>query len=770
MGETKASRLCKLAEAGFGQFILPQAVVTFSEFVTNPDLVHSSTIESFGATTFAVRSSARDEDQSDSNAGKYLSMLDVSSEDLLSAISSVFNSYSDVTELDEVLVQPFIRKSVCSGVVFTADPNLGSRFWTINWTNGSDTTEVTSGANNGEMIVSYAGLEVPSSDLGSLRLEELLQIVREIELYGGMDPIDVEWLQTESSTYIVQVRPLVVPKQKIPEGLVSAELMALKNRILSLQQRHPYLAGDTTMFGIMPDWNPAELIGIRPNTLAFSLFKELISDSIWAYERGNLGYRNLRSFPLVLDFAGHPYVDVRISFNSLIPASLSEVVADKLVNYYLRKLHKNPELHDKVEFEIVLSCFTFDWKAHDLELSEAFESHERLEIRESLIQLTRNAIRGKPYGLETVLQKQASLYERYNSIKSANLEPHVEAFWLIEDCKRYGTLPFAGIARLAFIATQLLESLVHAKIVTDLELLAFTSSLQTRTSQMLADQKSMSADEFLATYGHLRPGTFDITSPNYSQAFDSYFPNFGSRENSEAPNHEEVLLDSFVGKVLTFLPESELEVDGEEFLRFCSRAIVTREESKFQFSRHVSEILEAVARFATALGFSRNDASHIRAQTIQDAYRNTGDFRDNVARDIALGIEREALSHSVTLPVLIREAEEVSCFLASNVGANYITLLAVSEEVAYLNSPNQQIAGKIVLIESADPGYDWIFTRGIAGLVTAWGGANSHMAIRAKELMIPSAIGVGETLFQRLKSSAVSIHLDCRNRRLEILS
>ena len=28
-------------------------------------------------------------------------------------------------------------------------------------------------------------------------------------------------------------------------------------------------------------------------------------------------------------------------------------------------------------------------------------------------------------------------------------------YWLIEDCKRFGTLPFAGLARNAFVATDI---------------------------------------------------------------------------------------------------------------------------------------------------------------------------------------------------------------------------------------------------------------------------------------------------------------------------
>ena len=68
--------------------------------------------------------------------------------------------------------------------------------------------------------------------------------------------------------------------------------------------------------------------------------------------------------------------------------------------------------------------------------------------------------------------------------------------------------------------------------------------------------------------------------------------------------------------------------------------------------------------------------------------------------------------------------------------------------------------GKVILIEGADPGFDWIFTQKIAGLITKYGGVNSHMAIRCAEFGIPAAIGCGEQSFERLIKSN-KVHLDC---------
>ena len=76
---------------------------------------------------------------------------------------------------------------------------------------------------------------------------------------------------------------------------------------------------------------------------------------------------------------------------------------------------------------------------------------------------------------------------------------------------------------------------------------------------------------------------------------------------------------------------------------------------------------------------------------------------------------------------------------------------------------------EIVLLENADPGYDFIFSYKIKGLVTRYGGANSHMSIRCLELGIPAAIGVGSKDFERIKSSH-SIEINCKQNYLKIIS
>ena len=99
---------------------------------------------------------------------------------------------------------------------------------------------------------------------------------------------------------------------------------------------------------------------------------------------------------------------------------------------------------------------------------------------------------------------------------------------------------------------------------------------------------------------------------------------------------------------------------------------------------------------------------------------------------------------------------------------NYITQNCVTASIAHIDDPPESFAGKVLFIPSADPGFDWIFTRGISGFVTQFGGMNSHMAIRAGELGIPAVIGCGEALFQHW-SAATKIQLDCGSRQVQLI-
>ena len=133
--------------------------------------------------------------------------------------------------------------------------------------------------------------------------------------------------------------------------------------------------------------------------------------------------------------------------------------------------------------------------------------------------------------------------------------------------------------------------------------------------------------------------------------------------------------------------------------------------------------------------------------------------------------QKEELQGKIELPEVITKLSDFRIFKIGAHETNFIGGGAIEGELCELqiNSTGYDLSNKIVLIESADPGYDWIFGHRISGLITEYGGANSHMAIRAAEYNIPAAIGIGPKTRESLRSYKYVL-IDCRKKTLKGLS
>ena len=359
-----------------------------------------------------------------SEAGRYESVLNVSGIAALRvAIETVIASYPDPHAEHEILIQPMLANVVTSGVAFSSDPNTGSPYAVITMAEGADTAAVTAGRseNHGTILCSRYAEEIPDP-----HVKRVIALLEEVQALSGTDNVDIEFaFDSDNTLYLFQARPLVM---KSESSLSDAEhrnaLAQIATQIETKCRPHPFLRGRRTLFGVMPDWNPAEMIGIRPRPLALSLYRELITDVIWSYQRHNYGYRNLRSFPLLHDFFGLPYIDVRVSFNSFIPGDIPDQLADKLANYYIDALAERPSLHDKVEFEIIFSCYAADIPERLAALKNAGFSQEEIKILEDSLRRLTNGIISNSNGLwQQDTAKLDTLGERYDVIRRNIHEP-----------------------------------------------------------------------------------------------------------------------------------------------------------------------------------------------------------------------------------------------------------------------------------------------------------------------------------------------------------
>ncbi|WP_158968187.1 PEP/pyruvate-binding domain-containing protein [Paraglaciecola sp. L3A3] len=723
-------------------------------------------------TNLVVRSSGLAEDgQKASLAGHFDSVLNVSGRsELEAAIGKVVASFDQKNIKDQIFIQPMLTDVVLSGVVFTKEPSTHSPYYVINYSQSGSTESVTSGSLNEELIY-VAKCQASGTNPGWVT--NLIALCAELELQFSNDSLDIEFaFDKQQKLYLFQVRPLIlVNESALPiVGSLSRHQQLLERvhtTISRLSKPHPYLNGAKTLLGVMPDWNPAEIIGIRPNPLALSLYKELVTNSTWAYQRNNYGYKQLRSFPLLISLAGLPYIDVRVSFNSFVPADIPHPLAEKLVNYYIEQLQRSPEKHDKVEFDIIFSCFTLDIDKRLLVLSKVgFDKNEIAQLTNSLKKLTNNII--NPNGLWTKdILKIESLPARRQTIIDSDLTSVEKVYWLLEDCKRYGTLPFAGLARAGFIAVQILKSMVSEGILSDDNYENFMRSLETVSSNMAKDKLDLSFKAFLEKYGHLRPGTYDILSPRYDQAPEKYFN--GNDNHSKHQLCEDFSLSlKQLEELKTKLETQGIEHDVISLFRFIKGAIEGREYAKFVFSQSLSDAIYLVEQLGNEIGFSKDDMAYCDLSSLYKAYSSSDDIQTLMTNSIIEGKLLYRDTQTLILPPLITEADDVYCFKMPEGEPNFITLLKVVAQTCCNLDDIDNLAGKIVFIPAADPGFDWLFSHNISGLITKYGGANSHMAIRAGELGIPSVIGAGDVLYNKWMKANL-LDLDAGNRKVVVL-
>jgi len=770
--KTKAETLEALAPLLRKGRVLPEVRFSVGDWRSDAaGVLAALTAAPWGSGRVIVRSSARVEDGAmSSQAGKYDSVLGVvGSAAVAQAIERVIESFADDrSDDDQIFVQPMLDHVAMAGVVFSRSPS-GGPYYIINYDDRSGLTDRVTAGTGDNLETFYCLRSRPDACPPSLA--PVIALVRELESLLACDAIDVEFaVGDDGQLYLLQVRPLVVDRQgREADEKVESALADVARKIELLSRPHPYLHGNRAIFGVMPDWNPAEMIGLRPQPLSLSLYCELITDAIWAYQWDNYGYKNLRSFPLLVSFHGLPYIDVRVDFNSWIPRDVSDDLAGRLVNYYIDRLLAEPHLHDKVEFAIIFTCYTLDLPKRMGRLTEnGFSPNDLAELSSALRRLTNRIMHGETALWRGDRAKIDLLARRLPIIWNAKIDKISRIYWLFEDCKRYGTLPFAGLARAGFIAVQLLQSFVDVGVLSAEEKATFMARVDTVASRIGGDFAQLSKADFLARYGHLRPGTYDILSPRYDEAPDLYFDWSSARPPASAPPRFALSIEQ-LRRIEQLLKEHELEIDVLSLIEFIKAGIEGREYAKFVFTRSLSDALSLIRQLGEEHGLSVEDCAYLDYDAIRTLYSESGSVREVLRESVAQGRERHALTRNLVLPPVITSPDEAIAFHLPPSQPNFVTRKSVTALVASVNDPPESFAGRILFVPSADPGFDWIFSRNISGLVTQFGGANSHMAIRAGELGIPGVIGAGEALFRRWQT-ARKLCLDCTNQQVLIIA
>ncbi len=171
------------------------------------------------------------------------------------------------------------------------------------------------------------------------------------------------------------------------------------------------------------------------------------------------------------------------------------------------------------------------------------------------------------------LEKQTELLLGQAATQEAGTEDNIAA--VLRAGNVNGAVPFAMLARHGFIAVTFLKSLVRRGVLAQSEVDAFIGSIRTVAAELVSDLyevhcRHLPREKFLEKYGHLRPGTYDISSPRYDSQPDFFL----SGQRSEPTAHERFhLSEGQRTRTAGLLAETSIAMDAGTFLTYVAEAI-----------------------------------------------------------------------------------------------------------------------------------------------------------------------------------------------------
>lgn len=770
---TKADTLFALQSIVTKSHIEDMMVITVRDFLRGKRATFHIIAERFKGDMVVIRSSSTFEDSIDhSKAGHYESVLNVDSynvDAVCDAISLVMASYTggDTSEeriseiIDEqILIQRQTRDVIMSGVVFTRDIIYNRPYYMLSYDSDGKTDSVTGGKSGKTRWIA----KNISREFLEERFLRLIQAIQEIEaLYPAIEALDIEFaIDKHEQVVIFQVRPLAaVIKQ--PHVITDRELRDTKSFAKCAYLDTGHMLSDTAY------WNLAKTLGTNPRPLDCSLYKELITSRAWSEGVQILGYMPVEHDMMQM-IGNKPYVSLDYAFEGLTPQGLDEHLRYKLFSHYKDLLQENKSEHVNLESDVVFHAFDFmtDCRLEALK-DDGFTDEELGQIRSTLYRVTMNMIHNHKEICEQDKKsiEQLTTFRHEVRANSPLLDTNVMKLYkyieeLLDSLKKNGATQYARQACYAYIARNIGSSLAKAGYFTAEEMRDFYKSIPTITAKFDYDYNrythgKMERSEFDALYGHLRMATYDIRT----DCLRNTKIDIEDEEYAEdlVLSTEPIMLDK--ERLSKAIEDLGFDTTPEELMDFFIETTQSNAFFRFEYTKSLSLILEIIIRLGEILGIAREDMSYLEVTDLLSYHS-----RDSYIQIIESRRDMYHANTYLVLPETIYGIGDIDVIDIDASRPNYITNKFVTADVVNFDEEVvEDVSGKIVLMSQADPTYDWIFEKGIAGLITEHGGATSHMALCCAEFGTPAAIGCGAKIYAELAHKK-RITLDCTNAKI----
>lgn len=770
---TKADTLSALQAIVNKSYIEDMMVITVRDFLRGKRATFHIIAERFKGDLVVVRSSSTFEDSIDhSKAGHYESVLNVDSynvEAVIDAISKVMLSYTDGDESEErlqqvideqILIQRQTRDVVMSGVVFTRDIIYNRPYYMISYDNDGKTDTVTGGKGGKTRWIA----KNVSREFLEEKFLKLIMAVRELEgLFPEIEALDIEFAMNKNDEVIIfQVRPLAAVIDQ-PHILADRDLRDAKSLAKCAYLDEGHMLSDAAY------WNLNRSLGVNPRPLDCSLYRELITARAWSDGVSILGFMPVKEDMMQM-IGNKPYISMDYAFQGLTPNGLDGHLCYKLFSYYKDQLHSQKEGHRRLESEVVFHAYDFMTKRRLEELkNNGFTEEEVEQIQNVLFNTTQELIKNqkaitaddkKHLDALADFRHEVRANSPLNDTNVMKLYKYIEE--LLASLQENGATQYARQAGYAYVARNICDSLVEAGYFTRKQINQFYQSIPTIWRQFDYDYDCymhgmITKTDFDAVYGHIRTATYDIRT----DCFKNMLIDIDDITDATAVlNTEETyMLDMDILEKAVF--DLGMDISADELMRFLIETTQNRALFDFEYTKSLSLILEIVIRLGDILGIAREDMSYLEVPELLSYHS-----RDSYIQIIEQRRDMYHLNTYLVLPETIFGIRDIDVIDIDESRPNFITNKYVTADVVNFDlQVEMDVAGKIVMMSEADPTYDWIFEKGIAGLITEFGGATSHMALCCAEFGTPAAIGCGSSIYGEL-TNRKRITLDCSNAKI----
>lgn len=692
---------------------IPRSLVIAWDDWTSSSQASLNQARTFGAGfPVVVRSDRRDEDELPINAGRYLTLLNVlpTSDELREAIDRVFASFGSDRKGDKVLIQPLVPE-IKQALVASTFGAFGCAYDTISLAAGAAPDAITRGDSPANTWHVRPGTDYRRLPALISRTWRLLQ---ELKALVAPIPFEIELVDDGNVLWLLQLRPL--PGDLSPSRNGDSLDKAIGEIRRSKRQ-------GARLFGLMPDWNTAELLGAHPRPMALSLFEGLIGDSVWWRARAQLGYAQPYRNQLIRPIAGRPYVDVRASFESLCPAELPERQRTRMVRAWLDQLQSRPELHDRVELDVVFSGYEFDLGSR---IATAGCRSLSSVLVPSLKRLTVTSLCGEE------MESEMRMFYALVSTPSRPGQTLLERWNLLRETV---ALPFARMARRDFLSRGLWQSLIRLGAIEAGRYLDMLSS--NHEGSELFESGAVRA---------ARPSQFDIRSATLEP-----LPMAGQTKHSREPFH---LTTRESSDLIRLLREHGLPWNPEQLVTLSRIAARGRELGKWALAALLGDWMNSLRQ----LGADKHLDTDVLSWLPWPAIVNS--TQADIGRLIEQSISASNQYHrdsQLKMPLIFAGSSELHVVNIPPAGGHYLGRGAVEGPLVCLTAEsarNTLPPNAIVAIRSADPGFEWIFSYQPAALITAFGGPHSHMALRCADAGCGAVLGIGPERFDRLAGTS----------------